>query len=100
MKKSEDMIKNLIFWNKGVKIKLKSFFITFPLRVKHLTPKNEKINFNAAKMLIRRSRRMIQQNKLTFVIIDLDSKSRIHKGVLEFIDRVLYNNNFPVLINR
>ncbi|PCI99178.1 MAG: hypothetical protein COB15_04460 [Flavobacteriales bacterium] len=61
---------------------------------------NETINYSAAKKLIRKARRMIQQNKLTFVIIDLDSNSRIHKGVLEFIDRVLYNNNFPVLINR
>ena len=47
---------------------------------------NETINYSAAKKLIRKARRMIQQNKLNFVIIDLDSNSRIHKGVLEFID--------------
>ena len=60
--------------------------------------KNERINFNAAKTLIRKSRRMIQQNELTFVIINLGSDSRIEKRVLEFQDRALCKNSFPVLI--
>ena len=61
---------------------------------------NEKnINFDNAKYLIRKAKRIIQQNKARAVIIEIDHKSRVDKSALEFFNRVLcYSNSFPVVI--
>ena len=59
----------------------------------------EKISFNNVKIIVRKSRRMIQQNKATSVILELEGAPRINKNVLEYFKRVLcYNNSFPVAI--
>ncbi len=61
--------------------------------------KEEKLTFNKAKSLIEKAGRMIQQNKLTSVIVEVDNKSSINKSALTFFNRVLCNNsNFPVAI--
>ena len=61
--------------------------------------KEEKITFNKAKYMIKKSRRMIQQNKATPVIIELEDSPRIDKSTLTFFNRVLCNNSsFPVAI--
>ncbi len=60
--------------------------------------KNERIKLSVAKQLIRKSKRMIQQNSLAEVVIDLDNNPRIDKSALDFVNRVLCKNNFPIAI--
>jgi hypothetical protein len=61
--------------------------------------KNEKLTFNKVKVLIGKAQRMIKQNGLTSVIIEINSNTRIHKSAQEFFNRVLCkNSDFPVAI--
>jgi len=60
--------------------------------------KNERIKLNVAKQLIRKSKRMINQNSLSEVVIDMDNNPRIDKSALDFVNRVLCENNFPIAI--
>ncbi len=63
--------------------------------------KEEKITINKTKSLIGKARRMIKQNRLTSVILDVDNKACINKSALIYFNRVLcYSNSFPVIIIR
>jgi len=65
-------------------------------KLRVFTSKNERIKLNVAKQLIRKSKRMINQNSLSEVVID--NNPRIDKSALDFVNRVLCENNFPIAI--
>ncbi len=59
--------------------------------------KEEKITITKAKNLIRKARRMTQQNRLTSIIVVIDNSRKIDENVLSFYNKVLCNSSdFPV----
>tara|TARA_B100000809_G_scaffold241084_1_gene263975 strand:- start:6114 stop:6356 length:243 start_codon:yes stop_codon:yes gene_type:complete len=67
--------------------------------MKVIISKEERITFDIAKSIIRKSRRIIQQNKAKSVIVELEDTLGVNQSALTFFKRVLcYNNDFPVTI--
>ena len=59
--------------------------------------KKEKITLNKVKKIIRKARRMTQQNRSTAIIVEIDNTRGIDKSVLAFYNRVLCSSSdFPV----
>ena len=58
--------------------------------------KEERITFKNAKNIIKKARRIIQQNSATSVLVEFENKPKIDKSALAFFNRVLcINSNFP-----
>ena len=59
----------------------------------------ERINFNQAIKLMRKGRRMIQQNKASSLLVEFENTPLIDKNALAVFNRVLWNKSkFPVTI--
>ncbi len=67
--------------------------------IKVIISTDERITLSKANSLIRKSKRMIQQNNATSVIIELEKSSVIHNSAVIFFNRVVCkNSNFPIAI--
>jgi len=64
-----------------------------------LISKNERINFNKAKKIIRQGKRMILQNEANSIIVEIDNTSRVNSEALKFFERTLRNSkDFPIIV--
>ena len=49
--------------------------------------------------LIRKGRRVVQQNEARAILIEVDNRASIDKSALDLLNRVLcYTNDFPVIM--
>ncbi len=67
--------------------------------LKVIISKNEKVDFEDAKRIINKGRRMIKQNKLNAIVVEIDSSSRVDKSAVDLFEKVLcYSDDFPVIM--
>lgn len=60
--------------------------------------KNEKIDFNKAKKILRQADRMINQSNTTSIIIEVDDTTKFDKRALILIEKALYKlNNLSIV---
>jgi hypothetical protein len=60
---------------------------------------NEKIDLRRAKYLIKKGRKMLRTNGATSISIDIDSKTKIDKYAMIFVNKVLKTyNTYPLVI--
>ena len=59
----------------------------------------EQLNIDNAKELVRKTRRMIIQNKASCLVIEIDTISKVNENALDLVNRVLcHSSNFPVVM--
>ncbi len=61
--------------------------------------KSESVNLITVKTLVRKARRIIEQNKASSLVITLDKTYKVDERALMFFNRILCcSNKFPVTI--
>lgn len=60
--------------------------------------KNEKIDFNKAKKILRQADRMINQSTTTSIIIEVDDATKFDRRALILVEKMLYKlNNLSIV---
>ncbi len=64
-----------------------------------LISEEEKINLEEAKGLIKKGRRIIQQNNAENLVVELKKTNNIHENATNYFDRVVHcSTDFPITV--